>query len=436
MDVERYQAPLLPIPKSRWNGIVYLHGLLPNKFSDRANNRLVLSSGDFGLAYLNERWAARFVSELFRTYTICFVGYSINDPILRYMMDALAADRLLGESPPEMFAFGSYSKGKKDERAKEWKAKNVTPILYQERDLHLYLHATLRSWAKTYRDGVSGKESIVIEHSITRPQTSTLEDNFVGRVLWALSDPSGLPARRFAGDKFLDPAPSLDWLDILSENRYTYVDLQQFGVSPLLKQHEKLSFSFLNRPMPSKFIEHMSLVENNSGLKNLDDIMLNLSSWLTRHLNDPKLLLWFANKGGELNYFLTRLIEKELEYYKNLERDEKTEEIATILRYSKNAIPSPKMHKYWQLLLAGRIDSSQNKFELYLWVTQFQQSGLTVALKMKLRELLSPKVSLRKFIHTRNEIDSPAADSLIDWELRLTSDHVHSALEELSKEIS
>jgi hypothetical protein len=26
---------------------------------------------------------------------VCFVGYSINDPVLRYMMDALAADRML-----------------------------------------------------------------------------------------------------------------------------------------------------------------------------------------------------------------------------------------------------------------------------------------------------------------------------------------------------
>lgn len=69
-------------------------------------------------------------------------------------MDALAADRLLGESPPEMFAFGSYSKGKEAERANEWRAKNVTPILYPEHRYHTYLHKTLRAWAATYRDGV------------------------------------------------------------------------------------------------------------------------------------------------------------------------------------------------------------------------------------------------------------------------------------------
>jgi hypothetical protein len=131
LDVKRFKAPLLPIPKKRWDGLVYLHGLLPATTQISEFDRLVVSSGDFGLAYLTERWAARFVSELFRNYTVCFVGYSINDPVLRYMMDALVADKSLGESPPEMFAFGSYSKGKQKKTAQEWRAKNVTPILYK-----------------------------------------------------------------------------------------------------------------------------------------------------------------------------------------------------------------------------------------------------------------------------------------------------------------
>lgn len=74
LTVERYEAPLLPIPKNRWDGLVYLHGLLPPSPSASKLDRLVISSGDFGLAYLTERWAARFVGELFRNYIVCFVG--------------------------------------------------------------------------------------------------------------------------------------------------------------------------------------------------------------------------------------------------------------------------------------------------------------------------------------------------------------------------
>lgn len=110
---QAYAAPMLPIPKnSRWDGLVYLHGLLPEKADDTTLNRLVVTSGDFGLAYLTERWAARFVSELFRNYVVCFVGYSINDPVLRYMMDALAADRMLGEITPQAWALGDCEPGR------------------------------------------------------------------------------------------------------------------------------------------------------------------------------------------------------------------------------------------------------------------------------------------------------------------------------------
>ena len=166
---ERFEAPLLPVPKQRWDELVYLHGLLPENPADSNLDNLVVSSGDFGLAYLTERWAARFVSELLRNFVVCFVGYSIDDPVLRYMMDALAADSRLGESPPEMFAFGSFSRGREEARANEWRAKNVTPILYREHRRHAYLHRTLRSWADTYRDGArKGADRRRVRHGAPR----------------------------------------------------------------------------------------------------------------------------------------------------------------------------------------------------------------------------------------------------------------------------
>jgi hypothetical protein len=40
---------------------------------------------------------------------------------------------------------------------------------------------------------VRGKERIVIECAIARPLASTRQDDFVGRLLWALSYPGALP---------------------------------------------------------------------------------------------------------------------------------------------------------------------------------------------------------------------------------------------------
>jgi len=270
LSLERFEAPLLPVPKNKWDGLVYLHGLLSSSPTTSQLDRLVVSSGDFGLAYLTERWASRFVSELFRNYTVCFVGYSINDPVLRYMMDALAADQQLGESPPEMFAFGSYSKGQKEQRANEWHAKNVTPILYREHNHHANLHKTLIEWADTYRDGVLGKERIVAQYAINPPMASTREDNFIGRIIWAISDKSGLPARRFAN---LDPVPPIKWLEQLTQDLFKHDDLMRFGVTPMAEKDDKLSFSHVWRPAPYTHAPMMALVNAGNMESQWDDVM-------------------------------------------------------------------------------------------------------------------------------------------------------------------
>ncbi|HBN9625210.1 TPA: SIR2 family protein [Pseudomonas aeruginosa] len=435
LPIKQFQAPLLPVPKNRWDGLVYLHGLLGTTPTASELDRLVVSSGDFGLAYLNERWAARFVSELLRNYTVCFVGYSINDPVLRYMMDALAADRLLGESPPEMFAFGSFSKGREEERSNEWRAKNVTPILYREHNRHAYLHKTLRAWAETYRDGVRGKERIVVECAMARPLASTRQDEFVGRLLWALSDPGGLPARRFAD---LDPVPLLDWLEPLSEGRYRHADLGRFGVPPRTTVDEKLTFSLTRRPSPYSLAPSMCIVDAGARGSRWDEVMRQLARWLTRHLNDPALLLWLVKHGGQLHDDLIWSIEHRLDELAKLERDGNTAELAHIREGASNAIPSPLMRTLWRLLLTGRVKSWLRDFDLYRWIDRFKRDGLSATLRLELREMLTPRVSLREPFRWHTEEgesrEPKRIKDLVEWEIVLSTDHVHSSLRDLPRD--
>ncbi len=42
LSVKRYEAPLLPIPKQRWDGLIYLHGLLPENSEDCDLDNLVV----------------------------------------------------------------------------------------------------------------------------------------------------------------------------------------------------------------------------------------------------------------------------------------------------------------------------------------------------------------------------------------------------------
>lgn len=432
LTVEQFEAPLLPIPKNRWDGLVYLHGLLPPSPSASKLDRLVVSSGDFGLAYLTERWAARFVGELFRNYVVCFVGYSINDPVLRYMMDALAADKLLGESPPEMFAFGSYSKGKQELAARQWKAKNVTPVLYREHNRHHYLHKTLQGWAETYRDGVRGKQRIVMECAISRPLASTEQDDFAGRLLWALSDPEGSPAKSFAD---FEPLPSLDWLDVFSDTRYAHSDLPRFGVTPNKITDGDLSFSLISRPAPYKLSPNMSLVDQGSNRSYWDNVMYHIARWLTRHLNDPKLLIWCARQGGSLHQSFASLLENALNSVGRKSRGDTTEPDAEPDNGKKL---SSKMRKLWYLFLTNQISSSSDGFRFYQWKQHFESEGLTEVLRLDLCSLLAPKVSISAPIPSlrsdpQEDNSGKSIQGLVDWKITLATGHTHSVIEELSK---
>lgn len=435
---QAYTAPMLPIPKnSRWDGLVYLHGLLPEKTNDTALNRLVVTSGDFGLAYLTERWAARFVSELFRNYVVCFVGYSINDPVLRYMMDALAADRMLGEVTPQAWALGDCEPGQEARKTVEWEAKGVTPILYPvaagTHD-HSALHHTLQEWADTYRDGVTGKERIVVAYALAQPSASTPQDDFVGRMLWALSDPSGLPAKRFAE---FNPVPSLEWLlDAFTADRYGHTDLARFGVTARDDADPKLRFSLIHRPTPYPLAPPMRLVAGGVSHSQWDDVMFQVGCWLVRHLNDSRLVLWIAERGGHLHDRWIWLIEHRLDELAKLEREGKTADLDDIRIHAPNAVPGPLLRTLWRLLLSGRVKPPWREPDLYRWQDRLKREGLTATLRLELRELLSPMVSLRKPFRWGEEAESADAPErlrqLVDWELVLFADHVHSALRDMA----
>ena len=435
-------APLLPVPKNRWDGLVYLHGLITPTGVAQDLDRLVLSSGDFGLAYLIERWAARFVSELFRAYTVCFVGYSINDPVLRYMMDALAADRLLGESPPEMYAFGSHARGQEEIQAAEWRAKNVTPILYREHNRHAYLHRTLQAWASTYRDGVTGKEQIITQYANAEPQHSTTEEDFVGRVLWALSDKSGLPAVRFAD---IVPAPPFSWVDTFVERRFGRDDLSRFGVAPLPARDEaralsalgsnKLEFSILERPSPYLRAPRMAVVRHGSGEVVPDDVMLHLARWMLRYLDEPKLILWLAKHGANLRVFFAESLERRLSEIGRWEQEGDAERLRELGQRSPQAIPRKLLRPIWHLMLAGRVLSGPLPgSDLYVWFDRFERDGLTMALRLTFRNLLAPCITVREPF--RSVVEGNEADeqerlrSVVDWELTLKVEGVYALVRE------
>lgn len=436
LDIPSYSAPLLPIPKkSRWDGIVYLHGLLPDSFDKTELNRLVFTSGDFGLAYLTERWASRFVTELFRNYIVCFVGYRINDSVLRYMMDALAADELLGETRPEAFAFASYHNGEREKTKIEWETKGVIPLLYEVpagTEDHSALHRTLKEWADTYHDGVRGKEMIISQYASTLPLASSRTDYAVDLVRWALTD--SLAAKHFAN---LNPVPPLKWLGPLSEEKFEHRDLSRFGVTANSVEDKDLRFSIFHRPAPYTHSSWMCIVDNGAQYCTRDDVIFHLSRWLTRHLGDPNLIIWLASQGDRLHERFVHQICNRLDELDRLAAGGEQDEINRIIADAPNAIPGPQMRTLWRLFMTGRIKSHSDHTNLYNCVKRIKIDGLTPSLRMELRENLVPQVVLGTPFHLDDNAyvssEPRRIKDLVNWDLVLHSNHVHSLIDEWSK---
>ncbi len=287
-------APLLPVPKSaRWDSVVHIHGRLPKTGPAKLHD-LVLTAGDFGRAYLTERWASRFVTELFRNFTVCLIGYSLDDPVLRYLVDAVAADRNEGEPTPRPYAFVSVSDSARDQMdaARKWNGIGITPIPYavmqvdRTADDHSLLHSTLIEWAHAYRAGADGREAVAERAAMTDPTGLASDSETIARVLWALSDPSGLPAKRFAN---AESCPSLAWLDVFERQTLSSAHLAQLGVATA-KNPLYGSSQTLTRRVMSPEVASLTGPFSPPHPALWDAPLSHLATWLGRLAGDPQLL--------------------------------------------------------------------------------------------------------------------------------------------------
>ena len=175
-----HDAPALPVPKRhRWRTLVHLHGRIKPE-GDRSD--LVLTSADFGRAYLTEPWAAKFVTALFRDYTVVFVGYSLSDPVMEYLVDAVAAERAKGDDLGMAYAFVGCDPGETAKVGASWRARNVKPILYDHGNDHALLRNTFRKWVHV-RNDPQARTRIALEGIGRLPEPGDPE---VARVTWAL----------------------------------------------------------------------------------------------------------------------------------------------------------------------------------------------------------------------------------------------------------
>nr|VFJ57004.1 MAG: SIR2-like domain-containing protein [Candidatus Kentron sp. FM]VFJ57048.1 MAG: SIR2-like domain-containing protein [Candidatus Kentron sp. FM]VFK11507.1 MAG: SIR2-like domain-containing protein [Candidatus Kentron sp. FM] len=206
-------APHLPDPARREeiNGIVYLHGRANAEYSgSEAVGGFVLSSAQFGRAYLAEGWATRFFKAVLDHHVVVFVGYGADDPPVRYLLEGL--DR--GEGQADMYAF---EQGAPDQVAAKWRDKGVAAIAYPAGDEagHGALWDTLAEWAQRARSPQGWRQSVI---ALAAKGPANLQPHQRGQVAHVVSTPAG--AEEFSKS---DPPPPAEWLCVFDpERRYAW----------------------------------------------------------------------------------------------------------------------------------------------------------------------------------------------------------------------
>jgi hypothetical protein len=179
-------------------GITHLHGKVTDDYTGAADDGFVLSSSEFGHAYISDGWATKFIAALLEQYVVVFVGYAADDPPVQYLLEAL--NRNVG-SRAGLYAFQS---GTSDEASSRWLHRGVLPVAYDQAESHKALWDTLAQWAIRARDPTAWYES-VIRMAVRGPEVLLPHER--GQIVHVVETAEG--ARMFATD--VEKAPA-DWL--------------------------------------------------------------------------------------------------------------------------------------------------------------------------------------------------------------------------------
>jgi len=198
-----WQPPRLPDPSRQMemDGIVYLHGHVTNDYTGAEGDGFIVSSSEFGRAYLSDGWATQFFRGILDRYVVVFVGYGADDPPVQYLLEAL--NRKVG-SRAQIYAF---QPGVTTDADAKWLHKGVTPIPYDESDNHRVLWETLSAWSERAKAVEDWYKSVI---DLAKKGPEQLQPHERGQVAHLVSTAEG--ARMFSqGD---DPPPA-EWLCVL-----------------------------------------------------------------------------------------------------------------------------------------------------------------------------------------------------------------------------
>jgi len=296
-----YVSPKLPdlASEESFDGLVYLHGQVdPGAERGDGRQELIVSSSDFGRAYLAEGWATRFICDLLDQYTVILLGYSANDPPVRYLLQGLHTRRRGNRA--RLFAF---DRGTKEEVQLRWRDIGVQQALAYPGigNDHSALWDTLSAWAERADDPSAWRQRVV---DLARRGPRNLEPYERGQVASLVRTDVG--AKLFAD---ADPPPPGEWLCVFDRNfRYgepeTPIDDSQPAFDPLIEYGLDD-----DPPRPPKNWRQTDPPDDDPLSLRL---LFRLARWIAKIVHEP-VVPWWAARYSSLHPKLLDEIERRVE---------------------------------------------------------------------------------------------------------------------------
>ncbi|WP_208108383.1 SIR2 family protein [Paludibacterium purpuratum] len=322
-SLARHEPPAFPDLNfgSTIEGITYLHGRLVDIGSE--SHPYVLSSADFGRAYLSEGWATNFIRHLLEQYTVVLVGYQAEDPPIKYLLQGLNHDGQYDRS--RLYAF---DRGLPEDIEAKWRDRGVTAIAYSN---HPDLWTSLEAWAGR-ADDPRGWRASIIAKSQQDPKNLTPHER--GQVAHVLRTVQG--ARLFADT---DPAPHPEWVCVMDasvrsanqcrshgDNAEVFDPRAAYGLDDDLRDisederrqgvcNDNLLVWRNEDDNPHDF--HRMGGRHLDGFETIPKRLGHLIAWVRKSIASP-VLAWWAIRQNELHPRLLHEIDWQLEQEKGL----------------------------------------------------------------------------------------------------------------------
>lgn len=304
---------------SEFDGIIHNHGIVKKDYSNSSGEGFILSSSEFGKAYLADGWATRFIRSILQKYVVLFVGYSADDPPVKYLLQGL---NRLGDNKNLMYAF---HEGTESEADASWSTKGVKAIAYDNPGVeHQYLWSTLESWrerainpdawyeekfklAETHPEGLSMHERGQIAHIVsTKEGAKKLAEREVpipASWLCVFDSHIRYSTPGWHGGNYHEAGEWVDPFELYGLDEDTLPKkIEPDGRQPNREKPQGAwdAFHVSEKELQGSFENSISQLRGLHSIKpaNLPDRLFHLSVWIGRLVHDPALLWWAGRQNG------------------------------------------------------------------------------------------------------------------------------------------